>query len=180
LIPFLSAAKELKTKPTQHSVKQLSETGVSPDILVCRSEHKLPQDIRKKLALFCNVHINSVIEAIAAERIDDVPILMRKEKLDERVLTKLKLPHKIEPNLEQWQEFLVRLKSPSHESKIALVGKYVELPDAYKSIVEAFIHAGAVNDAKVEIKWVAAEDITKENAKKYLKDVDGVLVVPGL
>jgi CTP synthase len=176
---FGPAAKELKTKPTQHSVKQLSEAGVQPDIIVCRSEHKIPLDIRKKIALFCNVNVNSVIEALDAETIYDVPVMMRKEKLDERVLTKLKLPHKNEPDLESWKEFLGRLKSPSSEVTIGLVGKYVELPDAYKSIVESFVHAGAENDCKVNISWIAAEDLEKNDVDKLLANLDGVLVAPG-
>ncbi|MGK7388968.1 MAG: CTP synthase [Candidatus Cyclobacteriaceae bacterium M2_1C_046] len=179
LIPYLSAAKELKTKPTQHSVKQLLEAGIQPDILVCRSEHRLPMDIRKKLALFCNVHINSVIEALDAETIYDVPLLMRKEKLDERVLSKLKITTKTEPNLDQWKSFLGKLKNPTDEVKIALVGKYVELPDAYKSIAEAFIHAGAVNECKVNIEWIASENITEDNVDSVLRNIDGILVAPG-
>src|SRR5436190_13707064 len=146
LVPFLKAAGELKTKPTQHSVKLLSEAGIQPDILVCRTEHPLPADIRKKIALFCNVHINSVIESLDVETIYDVPLLMKKEKLDERVLAKLKLAHKNEPDLESWKDFLGKLKNPTSEVQIAVVGKYVELPDAYKSIAESFVHAGAVNE----------------------------------
>lgn len=179
LIPYLSAAKELKTKPTQHSVKQLLEAGIQPDILVCRSERHLPQEIRKKLALFCNVHINSVIEALDAETIYDVPILMRKEKLAERVLSKLKMPNKNEPNLDQWKTFLGKLKNPTDEVTIGLVGKYVELPDAYKSIAEAFIHAGAVNECKVNIEWISSETITIENCPSILGKLDGILVAPG-
>ncbi|ELR68673.1 CTP synthase [Fulvivirga imtechensis AK7] len=179
LIPYLSAAKELKTKPTQHSVKQLLEAGIQPDILVCRSERRLPMEIRKKLALFCNVHINSVIEALDAETIYDVPILMRKEKLAERVLSKLKIANKNEPNLDQWKVFLGKLKNPTDEVKIGLVGKYVELPDAYKSIVEAFIHAGAVNECRVDIEWISSETITEENCHSILGKLDGVLVAPG-
>lgn len=179
LIPYLSAAKELKTKPTQHSVKQLLEAGIQPDILVCRSEMHLPQDIRKKLALFCNVHINSVIEALDAETIYDVPILMRKEKLAERVLAKLKISNKEEPNLDQWKAFLGKLKNPTDEVEIGLVGKYVELPDAYKSIVESFIHSGAYNECKVNLKWISSETITDQNAKEILGNLDGVLVAPG-
>jgi CTP synthase len=125
------------------------------------------------------VNVNSVIEALDAETIYDVPIMMRKEKLDERVLTKLKLPHKIEPDLESWKAFLVKLKSPSNEITIGLVGKYVELPDAYKSIVESFVHAGAENDCKVNIKWIAAEDVEKDDAVRFITGVDGVLVAPG-
>ena len=178
LIPYLEAAKELKTKPTQHSVKQLQEEGIQTDILVCRSSHPLPAEIRKKLALFCNVQLNSVIEALDAETIYDVPILMRKERLAERVLTLLKLP-KSEPQLDEWKNFLMRYKNPSEEVTIGLVGKYVELPDAYKSIVESFVHAGAANETMVNIKWVASEAIQEDHAEKYLKDLDGVLVAPG-
>lgn len=179
LIPYLKAAKELKTKPTQHSVKQLLEAGIQPDILVCRSEKSLPNDIRKKLALFCNVQLNSVVEALDAETIYDVPLLMRKEKLDERVLTKFKLPHKEQPNIDDWREFLGRLKNPTNEVTIGLVGKYVELPDAYKSIVEAFIHAGAHLECKVNIQWISSETVNEKSVKRILKDVDGVLVAPG-
>lgn len=179
LIPFLKSAGELKTKPTQHSVKQLLESGIQPDILVCRSEMHIPMDIRKKIALFCNVNINSVIEALDAETIYDVPLLMKKEKLDERVLAKLKLPHKNEPDIEDWKEFLGRLKNPTSETKIALVGKYVQLPDAYKSIVESFIHAGAENECKVKLKWISSEDINETNAHDHLNDIDGILVAPG-
>jgi CTP synthase len=179
LIPYLKAAKELKTKPTQHSVKELLETGIQPDILVCRTEMPLPMEIRKKLALFCNVHINSVIESMDADTIYDVPIMMRKEKLDERVLTKLKVTSKDEPNLEQWRSFLSRLKNPIHEVTIGIVGKYVSLPDAYKSIVEAFVHAGAHNECKVNVKWISSEDINEEAAANILSGMDGVLVAPG-
>ncbi|WP_225551809.1 CTP synthase [Sphingobacterium bovistauri] len=179
LVPYLAAAGELKTKPTQHSVKTLLEYGVQPDILVCRTEHNLNQDIRKKLALFCNVNINAVIESIDASTIYDVPLLMLKEQLDKTVLTKLKLSTKNEPNLENWKAFLGRLKNPTEEINIALVGKYVELPDAYKSITEGFIHAGAANETKVKVKYIAAESITDENVAEKLKNIDGVLVAPG-
>ncbi len=179
LIPYLSAAKELKTKPTQHSVKQLLEAGIQPDILVCRSERHLPQEIRKKLALFCNVHLNSVIEALDADTIYDVPLLMKKEKLAERVLAKLKIPNKTEPDLEQWKDFLGNLKNPTDEIRIGLIGKYVELPDAYKSIVEAFVHAGSVNECKVNLKWISSETIEKDNCQTVLEKLDGILVAPG-
>ncbi|RJE74637.1 MULTISPECIES: CTP synthase [Reichenbachiella] len=179
LIPFLNAAGELKTKPTQHSVKQLLEAGIQPDILVCRSEHKLPQDLRKKIALFCNVPHNCVIEAMDAESIYDVPLLMRKEKLDERVLSRMKFSYKKEPGLEHWKEFLGRLKNPTDEIKLALVGKYVELQDAYKSISEAFVHAGAANECKVNVTWISSEEIDSTNAKKLLSNVHGLLVAPG-
>lgn len=179
LIPYLKAAKELKTKPTQHSVKDLLEAGIQPDILVCRTEMPLPHDIRKKLALFCNVHINSVIEAMDAETIYDVPILMRKEKLDERVLAKLKVQTKEEPMLDHWKNFLGKLKNPVNEITVGLVGKYVSLPDAYKSIAEAFVHAGAENDCKVNVRWISSEDVNPEGVDSMLKNMDGVLVAPG-
>jgi CTP synthase len=179
LLPYLNAAKELKTKPTQHSVKELLEAGIQPDILVCRSEKPIPMDIRKKLALFCNVHLNSVIEAMDADTIYDVPMLMRKEKLDERVLAKLKISSREEPDLDQWKTFLGRLRNPMDEVTIGIVGKYVSLPDAYKSIAEAFVHAGAQNDCKVNIKWISSEDIYKESVESALKGFDGVLVAPG-
>jgi CTP synthase len=179
LIPYLKAAKELKTKPTQHSVKELLSYGIQPDILVCRTEHPLPAELRKKLALFCNVQLNSVIEAMDAETIYDVPLLMKKEKLDERVLAKLKVSTKHEPDLDQWKSFLGKLKNPIDEVTIGLVGKYVSLPDAYKSIAEAFIHAGAENDCKVHLKWISSEDITKDTVSSILGDLDAVLVAPG-
>ncbi|MDN5214064.1 CTP synthase [Fulvivirgaceae bacterium BMA12] len=179
LVPYLSAAGELKTKPTQHSVKQLLESGIQPDILVCRSEHNLPNEIRKKLALFCNVHINSVIEAVDADTIYDVPLLMRKEKLDERVLTKFKLSNKTEPKIDQWKEYLGKLKNPTNEVNIGLIGKYVELPDAYKSIVESFVHAGAVNECQINLKCISSEAIENGNADTILSDLHGVLVAPG-
>ncbi|TAH26704.1 MAG: CTP synthase [Cytophagales bacterium] len=179
LLPYLNASKELKTKPTQHSVKQLSEAGISPDILVCRTEHPIPSDMRKKIALFCNVNVNCVIESIDAETIYDVPLLMRKEKLDERVLGKLKLAHKTEPDISSWKYFLGKLKNPTSEVTIALVGKYVELPDAYKSIVESFIHAGAMNECKVNILWVHSEKLDKESINLHFGTVDAILVAPG-
>ena len=179
LIPFLAAAGELKTKPTQHSVKMLLEYGIQPDILVCRTEHHLSLDIRKKIALFCNVNVNAVIESIDAHTIYDVPLLMLKEQLDRTVLAKLKLSLKNEPDLEQWKDFLGRLKNPTSEIHIGLVGKYVELPDAYKSITEAFIHAGALNECKVRVQCVHSESITEENVEAKLGKLDGVLVAPG-
>jgi len=179
LIPYLKAAKELKTKPTQHSVKELLAEGIQPDILVCRTEMPLPMELRKKLALFCNVNLNSVIEAIDADTIYDVPMNMKKEKLDERVLAKLKLHSKNEPDLDQWKTFLGKLKNPMDEVTIGLVGKYVSLPDAYKSIAEAIVHAGAENDSKVNVKWISSEDISKETVDSILKGLDGVLVAPG-
>ncbi len=179
LIPFLAAAGELKTKPTQHSVKMLLEYGIQPDILVCRTEHQLSMDIRRKIAQFCNVHINAVIESIDASTIYDVPLMMLKEQLDKTVLTKLKLSHKSEPDLENWKNFLGHLKNPTSEVKIGLVGKYVELPDAYKSINEAFIHAGAKNECKVKVVCIHSEAINSENVKEKLQGLDGILVAPG-
>ncbi|WP_257657604.1 CTP synthase [Parapedobacter lycopersici] len=179
LVPFLAAAGELKTKPTQHSVKTLLEYGVQPDVLVCRTEHHLSSEIRKKLALFCNVNINAVVESIDAPSIYDVPLLMLKEQLDKTVLTKLKLSTKNDPDLASWKAFLGKLKNPTEEITIGLVGKYVELPDAYKSINEAFIHAGAVNECKVRVKSIAAESINPDNVAEKLKKLSGVLVAPG-
>ena len=179
LIPYLAAAKELKTKPTQHSVKQLLEAGVQPDILVCRTEHHLPADVKKKIALFCNVQLNCVIEAMDADTIYDVPLLMKKEKLDERVISKLKLTSKTNTELEQWKEFLGRLKNPTQEVEIGLVGKYISLPDAYKSIIESFIHAGASLECKVHLRLISSEEINADNVERKLGDLNGILVAPG-
>lgn len=179
LIPYLSAAKELKTKPTQHSVKELLQAGIQPDILVCRTEHPLPVELREKLALFCNVDEKSVIEAIDADTIYDVPLLMLKEKLDKIVLQKLQLKVKTEPDIAVWKEFLGKLKNPTTEVKIGLVGKYNELQDAYKSIHEAFIHAGAVNECKVIVVPVHSETLDDENVSKKIGGLDGILVAPG-
>jgi CTP synthase len=179
LIPYLSAAGELKTKPTQHSVKMLLEQGVQPDILVCRTEKHLAAEMRKKIALFCNVHPNAVIESIDVKTIYEVPLVMLKEKLDKVVLSKLKLSSKNEPHLESWRDFLFKLEHPKAEVRIALVGKYVELPDAYKSINEAFIHAGASNECKVNVQYVHSELITEGNIKHKLNNFDGILVAPG-
>ena len=179
LIPYLSAAKELKTKPTQHSVKELLQTGIQPDILVCRCERPITKEIREKLSLFCNVDVSSVIEAIDAETIYDVPLLMLKEKLDKTVLKKLKIKNKVEPDLTAWKEFLGRLKNPTREVKIALVGKYNELQDAYKSIFESFVHAGAENECKVNIVPIHSQSLEEHTVEKLLKNMDGVLVAPG-
>ncbi|MCY4779881.1 CTP synthase [Sphingobacterium sp. UT-1RO-CII-1] len=179
LVPYLAAAGELKTKPTQHSVKTLLEYGIQPDILVCRTEHKLTHEIRKKLAQFCNVNINAVVESIDAPTIYDVPLNMLKEQLDKTALAKLKLSTKNDPNLDSWKVFLGKLKNPTNEVTIGLVGKYVELPDAYKSIIEAFVHAGANNETRVKLNFIAAESIHNENVQEKLKGLDGVLVAPG-
>jgi CTP synthase len=179
LIPYLSASGELKTKPTQHSVKLLLESGVQPDILVCRSEYKLSKEVRAKIALFCNINLNAVIEAVDAGTIYDVPLLMLKEKLDTVVLSKLRMPVRKNPALKNWKLFLSRLKNPGDEVRIALVGKYVELKDAYKSIAEAFIHSGAENELRVNLKWVHSEDIHEENVGRIFENVDGICVAPG-
>ena len=179
LIPYLSAAGELKTKPTQHSVKALLELGVQPDILCCRTEYPLDLEIRKKIARFTNVSINAVIEAKDASAIYDVPILMQAEELDIVVLDKLGLSKRNPPNLERWKEFLDKLKNPKHEITIGLVGKYVELKDSYKSISEALIHAGVANNSKIKVNWIQSEQITKKNVSTILGDLNGILVAPG-
>lgn len=179
LVPYLSAAQELKTKPTQHSVKMLQEQGVQPDIIVCRCEKNLSQSIKSKIALFCNVEKTSVIECIDADSIYDVPILMMEEGLDKEVLRKTNTPISDKVDIENWKEFLHHLHNPKHEITVGLVGKYVELKDAYKSIREALIHGGVSNETKVHIKSIHSEEITRENAKDILAGVDGILVAPG-
>lgn len=179
LVPFLQAAGELKTKPTQHSVKELLENGIQPDILVCRTEYPLEKDLRRKIALFCNVNLNAVIEAIDVPNIYDVPLVMRKENLDRIVLSKLKLSSKVEPDLEYWNTFTDKLRHPKETVHIGLVGKYVELQDAYKSISESFIHAGATNEVKVKVQFIHSEHINSENVADQLAGLDGVLVAPG-
>jgi CTP synthase len=179
LIPYLTAAGELKTKPTQHSVKLLLENGVQPDILVCRTEHELSPQIRNKIAKFCNVTPNAVIQSIDAETIYDVPVLMQQENLDDVVLEKLNVRSRKKPDLKKWQDFLERHKNPNGSVKIALVGKYVELKDSYKSIAEAFIHAGAANGVHVDILWLHSEEIYSKNVADKLQEADAVLVAPG-
>lgn len=179
LVPFLSAAGELKTKPTQHSVKTLMESGIKADILVCRTEHELSDDIRRKLALFCNVKQEAVIQSIDASTIYDVPNMMLEEGLDAVTLKKLALPDDSSPNLTQWNEFLKRHKNPKHEVNIGLIGKYVELQDSYKSILEAFIHAGAANEVKVTIESIHSEFINDTTITNKISHLDGILVAPG-
>jgi CTP synthase len=179
LIPYLAAAGELKTKPTQHSVKMLMQSGVSPDILVCRSEQVISDDIKRKLALFCNVKKEDVISSLDTETIYDVPNLMFYEGLDKVVLKKLDLCDNDQPKLVAWNKFLDKHKSPKNKIKIGLIGKYVELKDAYKSISEAFIHAGATNEVKVKIQWIHSEELTLKNIPKKLDGLDGILVAPG-
>ncbi len=179
LVPFLKAAGELKTKPTQHSVKALLEVGVQPDILVCRTEHHLDENIRKKIARFCNVSPSSVIESIDAKSIYEVPVMMQNEELDKVVLEKLGLEVGPDPELKEWKEFLDRLRNPKDTIKIGLIGKYIELKDSYKSIAESFEHAGAANECKVEISWIHSQTITEDNVAHKLADLHGVLVAPG-
>jgi len=179
LIPYLNAAKELKTKPTQHSVRMLSETGVHPDVIVCRTEHPLNDDIKRKIALFCNVKAGNVIESLDASTIYEVPLLMQKEKLDLIVLKKLNITKFNEPELTKWNIFLDKLKHPKSTIQIGLIGKYIELQDAYKSILESFIHAGAMNEVKVQVVNVHSENITSENVNEQLAGLDGLLVAPG-
>jgi CTP synthase len=179
LIPYLKAAKELKTKPTQHSVKLLSQEGVHPDVIVCRTEEPLSPDIRKKIALFCNVKEEAVIEAADAPTIYEVPLTMMRERLDLICLKKLNINHYHEPELSRWKEFLDKLKYPKSKVTIGLIGKYIELQDAYKSILESFVHAGAMNECKVQVMNVHSEFITEENVAEKLGSLDGLLVAPG-
>ncbi|MFN4984710.1 MAG: CTP synthase [Ignavibacteria bacterium] len=177
-VPYIKSAGELKTKPTQHSVKTLMESGITPDILLCRAEVKLGKDIRQKIALFCNVEERSVIEALDAETIYEVPMLFAKHELDNIVCEKLSLKRS-KRDLETWSRFVHRIKSPKHSVEIAFVGKYNKYPDSYKSILEALIHAGAINNAKVKIRWIDAESVTRDNAASMLEGVEGMLVAPG-
>jgi CTP synthase len=179
LVPYLASSGELKTKPTQHSVKMLLESGVQPDVIVCRTEKHLTQAIRNKIALFCNVNPSAVIESIDVETIYDVPLLMRDERLDQVVLEKMQAPIRKQPDLKSWEEFLHQLKNPVGEVNIGLVGKYVELRDAYKSITESFIHAGAENQFKVNLKMIHSESIDENSYNHLLQDLDGILVAPG-
>ena len=179
LIPFLAAAGELKTKPTQHSVKTLMESGILADIIVCRTEHELTEELREKLALFCNVKREAIIQSIDVDTIYDVPLKMLDEGLDKVVLEKLKLQPKQPHQLDAWNGFLNRLKNPQHRIKIGLVGKYVELQDSYKSILEAIIHAGAVNETEVEVISLHSEYIDESNVQQELKPLDGLIVAPG-
>ena len=179
LIPYLSAAKELKTKPTQHSVQMLQQSGVKPDVIVCRTEHPLTPELRRKIALFCNVKPGHVIQSIDAWSIYQVPLNMHEEHLDELAVRKLQIENFAQPELTRWKEFLDRLQHPKHDVNITLVGKYVELQDAYKSIQEAFVHAGAANECKVHVRTLQSERVTPENVAGLLQDADGILVAPG-
>jgi CTP synthase len=179
LIPYLKAAKELKTKPTQHSVKMLSQEGVHPDILVCRTERTLMPELRRKIALFCNVKQEAVIEAMDASTIYEVPLLMMREKLDVICMKKLNITNINEPDLTKWKGFLDKLKYPKSKVTIGLIGKYLELQDAYKSILESFVHAGAMNECQVQVVNVHSEFITHDNVSEKLGGLDGLLVAPG-
>lgn len=179
LIPYLRAAKELKTKPTQHSVRLLSQEGVHPNIIVCRTEHALTDDIKRKIALFCNVKPDSVIEAIDASTIYEVPVKMQQQGLDVTVLKKLHMQAAEVPDLTRWREFLEKLMHPKGKVQIGLIGKYIELQDAYKSILEAFVHAGAVNECKVQVVNLHSEHLTLDNVSEKLSGLDGLLVAPG-
>ncbi len=179
LVPYLSAAGELKTKPTQHSVKTLMESGIKADILVCRTEHEISDEKKEKLALFCNVKREAVIQSIDASTIYDVPILMQEEGLDTVALKKLALSDKNTPDLDNWKKFLKRHKNPKHEIEIGLIGKYVELQDSYKSILESFIHAGAANQVKVNVRFIHSEHLNMGNIEKKLEGLNGILVAPG-
>jgi CTP synthase len=178
LVPFIKAANEFKTKPTQHSVKELREIGIQPDILLCRTEGRLNKGLREKIGLFCNVDAREVIEARDAESIYEVPLLLERAGLGELLVKKLGLETP-EPDLAEWAEFVERVKKPSRRTRIGVCGKYVELRDAYKSISESFVHAGAANDARVELVWLAAEDLEKDTEFELLKAVDGLLIPGG-
>ena len=179
LIPFLSASGELKTKPTQHSVKTLLESGIQPDVLVCRTEHHLNSDIRKKIALFCNVDKASVIESIDVDTIYDVPRLMQQEGLDKVILRKLGINKKTKVSMGKWMSFLKKLKNPKQDVDIGLIGKYIELKDSYKSISESLLHAGTTHQCKIKIHWIHAEAINKKNVSKIIGKMNGIIVAPG-
>jgi len=179
LVPFLSAAKELKTKPTQHSVKTLMESGINADVLVCRTEHELSDDLRKKLALFCNVEQEAVIQSIDAETIYDVPILMYEEGLDQVVMKRLGIEDDNQPDLTHWKNFLKRHKNPKSTVTIGLIGKYVELQDSYKSILESFVHAGAANEVEVKVVPIHSSYLEEKDVQEKIANLDGVLVAPG-
>ena len=179
-VPYVKAAGELKTKPTQHSVKELRAIGIQPDIIVCRAERSIPQSVKRKIALFANLKEHEIITAKDLSTIYEVPLMLQKEKIDELIVEKLQLPASQEAKLDDWKEIVNRIKKPSRGNvKIAIVGKYIELPDAYKSIIESFVHAGAANDVKVEIKWVSAEELDEREPEEFLSDVCGILVPGG-
>ena len=178
-VPYMAAACEMKTKPTQHSVKELQSEGVQPDVLVLRAEHSLAEEVRRKVALFCNVTEDAVVESIDVPTIYEVPLRMHDQHLDDVILRKLGINDAEEPNLKSWSDFVEKIKNPKHCVEVALVGKYTELPDAYKSINESFIHAGAINHCKVKVTYVPAEQVTNENAAEKLAGMSGIFVAPG-
>ena len=178
-VPYMAAAHEMKTKPTQHSVKELQSEGVQPDVLVLRAEHSLAEEVRRKVALFCNVTEDAVVESIDVPTIYEVPLRMHEQHLDDVILRKLGINDAEEPNLKSWSDFVEKIKNPKHSVEVALVGKYTELPDAYKSINESFIHAGAINHCKVKVTYVPAEQVTNENAAEKLAGMSGIFVAPG-
>ncbi|MBQ5727014.1 MAG: CTP synthase [Alistipes sp.] len=178
-VPYMAAACEMKTKPTQHSVKELQSEGVQPDVLVLRAEQSLAEDVRRKVALFCNVTPDAVVESIDVPTIYEVPLRMHDQKLDDVILRKLGINNAEEPNLKSWSEFVDKIKNPKYKVEIALVGKYTELPDAYKSINESFIHAGAINHSKVKVIYVAAEEVTADSVADKLGSVSGIFIAPG-
>ncbi len=179
LVPYLSSTGESKTKPTQHSVKELLETGIQPDVLVLRTDRHLNTDLKRKVALFCNVEESAVIESVDVSTIYEVPIKMLEQGLDKTVLRKLALPVENEPKLDEWRQFLTKLKNPKNSIKVGIVGKYVELPDAYKSIAESFIHSGAMNECEIDIEYIHSEDINENNLTDRLSGLNGILVAPG-
>ena len=179
LLPYLAASGELKTKPSQHSVRQLMESGIQADVLVCRTEHKISKEIKSKLAQFCNVALENVIECKDMDTIYEVPVDLQKQNFDEVVLKELNLPINKEADLKDWKTFLKKYKNPKRSVNIALVGKYVSLQDSYKSIAEAFIHAGADQETEVNVKWVYSGDLAKDNLVETFKDIDGMLIAPG-
>jgi CTP synthase len=179
LVPYLSSTGESKTKPTQHSVKELLETGIQPDVLVLRTERHLNEDLKRKVALFCNVEENAVIESVDVSTIYEVPIKMLEQGLDKTVLRKLALPVEAAPPLKEWREFLYKLKNPKNSIKIGLIGKYVELPDAYKSIAESFIHSGAMNECEIDVVYIHSEEINESNVIDRLSGLNGILIAPG-
>ena len=178
-VPYMAAACEMKTKPTQHSVKELQSEGVQPDVLVLRAEQSLAEDVRRKVALFCNVTPDAVVESIDVPTIYEVPLRMHAQHLDDVILRKLGISESAEPDLKAWSEFVEKIKNPKHKVEVALVGKYTELPDAYKSINESFIHAGAMNHSKVKVVYVAAEEVTSASVSEKLGGVSGIFIAPG-
>jgi CTP synthase len=178
LVPYIEAAGEIKTKPTQHSVKNLLEIGVQPEILICRTAKRISREIKEKIAMFTNIEPDAVIEGRDVDTIYEMPLILRKQRLDQIVLKKLNLQAK-EPDLSDWEEMVQRVKNPKHTLKIGICGKYTELLDAYKSIRESFIHAGAENDARIELKWISAEEVEKDGPETHLDNIDGLLVPGG-